>query len=535
MAAAAVALCLGVLPIWLATQEFWDGTISSYAIQRGDLTGPRLLFVESNWFISYAIVWLAERLHHLFGVPGWLPIKGWLTLMIVGLAFEAALLGRRWFGLDEVAAWWVAAGVLAFPAWYTYFAYTPMIGHVTGAVLVMLGHRWIHAAGPLRRGVGWPLLVVSFQLNSALAFVIALEACHWLLRDRNARWNYQRSAGVVLLAVGTYLALRLALPPRGLNVGYNSILNPLLLASWKTWLTYSAGFATWLLLLLPAALGWAVLRTRGGEGRASAGSKVQAGLQLLCLGLLVAAASAPYIAVGKGHALFVPGWGPTGSVGVALARSVADGWWFYPLVSLWAARHLLLFTVPFAIASVWLVVVATRHQEHRARFMATALLAAGLTHQLAWALYGHSERLERVAQGHALVQALQRMPPPAAGTVDIELPARVGYAIQLHESNFMMWRAYGATRWATVAYPPLPLARDAVTTERDTMLRQRPETSQAVRLLGVMEQYTGGGCHTTLRVTFPGFSWADKLWRVQFNPEALPRATLDVADRQCRN
>ena len=105
----------------------------------------------------------------------------------------------------------------------------------------------------------------------------------------------------------------------------------------------------------------------------------------------------------------------------------------------------------------------------------------------------------------------------------------------LHESNFMMWRAYGATRWATVAYPPVPQARDAVTVEREGMLRQQPQSNLPVRLLCVMEQYTGGGCHTTLHVTFPEYSWADLLWRAEFSPQALPHATLAVTGRQCRS
>jgi hypothetical protein len=535
VAACAIAFSLGVFPIWLTTQEFWDGAISSYAILTGDLSGAQLHFPELNWFISHAFVWLAERVYQLWGVPGWLSIKGWLTLMIIGMAVEAARLGRRLFNLGAAESIWVMAAVFAFPAWYAYFSYTPMIGHVTGAFLVMLGHRWIHGSDRARHWAGWPLLAVSFQLNSALAFVMALEACYWLLRRGEGRWSYLRTAGIFVLAVGTYAGLRLAFPPRGLNVGYNSILNPLALESWKTWFTYSAGYATWLTLLLPSVLGWAWLQHRQGGGfvslRESRVSRPLTGLVVLFAGACIA-----YIAVGKGHALFVPGWGATGSVGVALARSVDDGRWFYPFVSLWSARHLILFTVPCAIASVWLLVqVDRRPGDPVVRNGVMLFLGISLAYQLVWALQGHANRLERAAQAQALVLSLHDTPPPGPGTVDIELPAHAGYAIQLHESNFLMWRAYGATRWATVAYPPVPLAREAVIAERNSMLALKPETNRPVRMLCVMEQYTGAPCHTVLRVSFPDFNWADLLWRAQFLPHRLPRATLTVVGQQCKS
>lgn len=519
-----LALLLVLGPLWLVQRDVWDGVIGSYGLQRGVYKGIHDWLVPSNWGLMYLIVRAMGWLSELLAVPHWVWAKLLLCASVIGISLESRRLCAGMLGWGERDS--RAAGLLAltFPCWYLLYGSTFV--YLVFVWWMFLGHRWLHGASRWRQAAGFVLLLASFQVNSNLVMVFALEAARWLCRDRGQTWSWRRSALIALCAIGVYLALRLVFPPQGNYAGYNKLVMPLSVEGVVAWVRAALMFATWLpLIAAPAVLGWMLARTEPREAR-------DPRRELLAIALLFGGALFAYMAVGKGAPLFVVTL-PLQWLGAGAHLGREAGQWIYTTVDGWSTRHTFLLSVPAAIASVGLLRIAVSRAEGTAAPRSWwAGLAFALVADLLWMLHGHGAKLARMAQEEAIIQALRATPAPPAGRLDLQLAPRPGWSVWTYEANYWMWLAHGRAAWAVAAYPR-PQPGQPVAAEPAVVDRESAVAATQLRDFNVMSDYPPGGCATVWQVRLSEGLGASDYLLARVGARPVPPAALSESARRC--
>jgi hypothetical protein len=537
----ALSLALGVGTIWLIPFEGHDGVIIGQASESGDWRGVRLAWLGTNWYLLYPLFRLNDWLAAHTGVPYWVWGKLVLTASVAGLAYEARHWSREVLGLGARNAGWVALLVLVFPGWCVLYGTGWM--NIVFMWVAFSGHRLACGSGIASRVIGCVLMLVSLQVNSNLVVLPALEAVRWIThRTRAKRWQWTRSLIIGVMVIGVYAALKWMTPPQGLYAGYNELLWPTSLQNLIQIAKACVMFATWgLLWLVPVllAFAWSVVSRRApalhqthAESRVLSSVPDSGSRPLKWFGvlLLLTATIFPYVMVGKGAPLFVIPSMPVSGSAQSAALAQASSAWVTHLFDGWNARHTWLMAVPLsALTVLTLVRIVPTPKGQR-----VALLAAWIC-SLGWLGVGHHAKLARYADEQAIVNALRLAGAPAAGEVDLVVsPTRLWLATG-DSSNYLMWRAFGRTDWATeMYYADEPTWRDRRLASRAEYGRGvfSPQKQTLVNLTNLMQDYRFTSCRTIYSVQLFAPS-VTTLLTSGVNPSRVPPADLHVAAANC--
>lgn len=532
-----MAFVAGILPLWLSSTEMWDGVIGIHALASGDWSTMHGWILDSNWYLTYALFLLADTIHHITGLPFWIFFKLWINLMVLGLAFETYRLAIDVFEIPPFIAEWVPALIFSFPLWYVFFSYTPMLGHLTCAWLALAGHRLIYSRKKWGKAGGFMFVTLSFQLASNCAFLLSLETVKWILCKDKSAWSYRRSISVLLLALGVFAATRVVWPPVSTYVGYNQFLDPRTLGSWVSYVKHIALFSTWLVLLIPIAIGaWWTRRHHDYPQKNLQITHIKDWKIWASLGLLTFSACMPYVAVGLGSPLFAINLFPAYSVSSALASTSASGpvtVWYGG----WGARHMLLMLIPLVLSATWVTSRSQRLVSPASTsllpplggaFIAMAML------NLVLGVSGHWAKLERLAQERTVVLSLAVRPVLPGGEVELLLDQRIGYLVYMYEANYLLLQAYNDSQWSALMYPDLPAAKSWGDAYRKDIREQSRKWPSMVAKLNVMEHYARGNtCRTVAKIGLPTLSSWDILWRAEHSPKQLPYAQITPISSNC--
>lgn len=511
-------LALG--PIWLVTRDFWDGIIGTHAIERGDFSGMRHWLIPSNWGLAYLLLRAMGLLTSLLDIPPWLWGKLLITASVLGLAREARLLCSQVLGWNDRDARFAGLLAVCFPCWYVLYGNTFI--YLVFIWMTLAGHRLLHGESATRAAWGYLLVLLSFQVHSNLVAVFALEAVRWLCVPEGRARQRPRALLMMATAVLTYAALRLVWPPAHHYQGYNNLVSPFSWQGARSWVRAAAMLLTWVpLLLLPAAVAWLA----AGRPRACSAAKAQA-LPIL---VLLAGSAFAYLAVGKGAPLFIIAL-PDGALGTGAHLGRPASSVFFTPAHGWSMRNAFLFSVPAAIASVWLFRLATAGQPAWRATLGAWHVAFGVAviANLGWLAEGHAAKQLRAAQELSVVRGLGELQAPPAGRLDLELAQRVGWTSTALEANYLLWMAYGRTDWAGALYGPDEGSQQAALAEREDTL-----DAPAPRIHHLMDGLVLPGCSTGYAVTLPEglAAWAMAADRLGVRP--VPPAHIAPRHRSC--
>ncbi|MBI2725240.1 MAG: hypothetical protein HYX42_03215 [Polaromonas sp.] len=540
-----VFLVLGALigpgSVLLSGRDRWDGVIGDYLIQSNKLVGLSDWLQDSGWWLLWGLMrGLAWLVHHA-GVDYWITLKIVIAAIMGWIAWETFRLAKDVFRMDEVQACWAAALTLVFPG-YVLFHASCHVGVGLFLVFALLGYRMTLGAGPWRMAAGLVLIGLSFQMNSNLVLVPALELARWVLAGRTDRADRKRFLGLLAVAVAGYFFWKLVVGTGGVysEAGYNHIVWPVDMASIKKLLVTSVLWASWLPLLLLGPVVW--LACRAGFPRGPAEAAATARQQLLAGLLLCGAAVLAYIAAGKAAPFFVPTvFGTGGSVYATFAMEFRPGNFFSGLASP-QIRHTILLGPMLSISMVAACIyVARRFPSARIAPAAALSLMLGVTwvHQSGWALWAHHEKLVQGALDQSVVNALKKLPPPPDGAsilIERRQPQLQKDWTGTLETNFMLYEAYGRAAWIadTVFAPTGPshgIALALLEENKAGFLRWAPKKD--IRIFHIADDFTDSRCTAgyVFELAKPGAM--DLLWRMPFAPASVAPATLVSSSRQC--
>lgn len=515
----------------------WDGVIGSYALESNDWVIIKNWLLDSNWYITYLIFLSVDFIHRLIEIPYWVLFKSWITLMIFGIGYETYRLAKSLFCIDKNIALWLPAFIFSFPIWYVFFSYTAMIGHLTCVWLALVGYRLLYSETRLVRLAGIVAIVLSFQLASNCAFLIALEFCNWILNRKRYFWDIRKSLLILGLAVLVFCLTRIVWPPVGTYAGYNKLLNPLEAGSWLIYLQRAFYWMTWLVLLLPLALMFFAVNHREKlENTTILNNRPYFFSVWLCFALLSVAATAPYVAVGLASPFFVINFQFASSVSAVLAgNSTVISLWYGG----WGARHALLLMVVFALLVGWTiqnVKPATILDKRKFRLTNTQTMVAVVIFNLVFLLPGHFAKLKRIAQEHTIVELLKRTPEIPHGQVDLILDSKTDYLASSYEANYLLYKAYNSTNWLTFMVPDQPVLKAWVEKSRESIFDHASRFPAITAGQHVMTGYDWQNrCKTVVRLVVPVLGFKDILWRAEHEPLKLPAATIHPVSSSCTN
>ena len=527
-----MAFVLGVMPIWLSSAEMWDGVIGSYALETNNWLTIKGWILNSNWYITYTIFLLVDLIHQLTLIPYWIQFKFWVSLMILGITYEAYKLAQSQFEISQTTAAWIPALVFSFPLWYVFFSYTPMIGHITCVWLALIGYRLMDAQKPSTCVLGTVLVIFSFQLASNCTFLIALELSKWLLLRDKSSWKYWKTLLILGLSIFVFYVTRIVWPPTGTYVGYNKLLNPLEMSSWFIYLQRASIWGTWLLLLIPVSIG-ILLNRRSVTGLEEVTLNTSRNSQYVSSFVILAlAASLPYIAVGLASPLFIVNALSSSSLSAVLASSsnIISVWY-----GGWGVRHTLLLMVVVTLFVVWLVQFSKPlGQRTTNNGAAHKILIATIVVNLIFLVPGHFAKLTRIAQERTIVQVLKRSPEIPYGQVEFLVSKDIDYVLGSYETNYLLFSAYGTTHWLSYLLPDRPAVRAWVEKDRSSILERGAKTPELVAGQNVMTDYDWSNqCRTVARLVLPTLDLKDVFWRAEHAPVNLPRAEVQPVSSNC--
>ena len=203
---------------------------------------------------------------------------------------------------------------------------------------------------------------------------------------------------------------------------------------------------------------------------------------------------------------------------------------------------MLLMFVPLILFASWLVAVGQKAlaPEPESKVLLKTLcgtFAVTITISLAFGVPGHWEKLERIADQRAMVQALAGKPQLPFGQVDILLDRHTAYVSDLHETNYVLYLAYKSTHWAALMVPEAINVRNWGSADRQLKLTQIANGLPVIASLNVMRDYLQNGhdCKTIIRVKQSELSAMDVLWKAEHQPQYLPTTYIEPVSTTCRN
>ncbi len=532
--------------ILLSGHDRWDGVIGEYLIESNHLIGLDEWLLDSGWWLLYVLMRGASWLVLHAGFDYWITLKVVMAATVCWIAYEVFRLAKDLFRMDEIQSCWAAALVLMFPGYVSFHA-SCHVGVGLFVVFALLGYRLTLGPGVWRVVLGLILIGLSFQMNSNMVLVPALELSRLVIAGKFARRDVARMAFLLALSVAGYLFWRLVVGTGGefSETGYNDIVWPTNLAAVKRLAIMTVLWTTWIPVLALGPASWFAFRMFQRSPATAISDESDQPLELarrrLFAGLLLCcAAVVAYIAAGKAAPFFgTTVFGTGGSVWVAFIMDFRPGAFFSGLSSP-QIRHTILLGPMLSLTTVAACIYVGRRFPSARITPAAALslmLGVACLHQAGWGLWAHHQKLVQSALDQSVLNALKKLPPPPDGaSVLVERHQLQKDWMGTLQTNFMLYEAYGRTAWManTVFAPSGPSYDNALSSIEDIkalFLRWAPK--KGIRAFHIADDFTDTGCTARYVFDLAKPSVIDLFLRMPFSPATIAPATLVSSASQC--
>lgn len=424
-----VPLLLGItiwVSLFVARLDMWDGLIVTYASETRNYAGIERLSNDTHLNTVYFLI------RGEFAVASVLRISYMrVDRVVVGLAlflicFCTKKIVRDRIKLSKEWAGFAVCALLTFPIWHV-LASTTQTFYVVFTSLCMLGVHLIYKNNPYWILPGIILLLISYEMNSAILFAPVLAALYQATEIKTKSFFWNMSKPLLVLTSGcTYWIISNSIDtPTGQYVQYNKLVNPLSMEGWQV---IKAGFFEFSSFLILPSLGLSALVAVVLLFRKS--SEDEKHTQLLAPIAYVIplwlASIFPYILVRK-------------------STQVDDFDWF--------GRHAILLSVPISLGMTIIAhAIVSDLKGKYGRIL--GIIGASLILLLPQGLLlanGLAAKFGRQEIDIALVRALKTRDIPAGLVEVVGMPTLIPDH-RVYESNYLFGKAFGDTsRWTRIA------------------------------------------------------------------------------------
>jgi len=401
------------LPLLLITNDLWDGALVSYGFRIDDLSGIKVTYFESGWFLQYYLYKAVYILSGFIGISEEFIIKLLTILSVIGISIEVKRLSGYLFKIPEGASYIAAFFVLIFPAWFVLVS-SALVIHVLCIYFLLLGYRLIMLKRQYFFGIA--LMLLSFQLASNFMFAIGLITSDFIIRrSKNEIANINYLALSILTIILIFILSKVLFVPGGEYSGYNELRLSLNILKPFVGATIYFGVFILVLVLIPSIYFISNLRHV---------YKKDDFVNYLTIFLLIICAIFPYAALGKSPRFFD----------------------FYN----WDYRQAFLLSIPIPILIAYLYSKLDKlisPAKNRKPLLLTSLTAILF---LTFLYVGYSYKFTSEFHREAIIYSLKKIDQPPSGIVGFKLKStKAEYLTKIrpYEYNTLLQKAYGSANW----------------------------------------------------------------------------------------
>jgi hypothetical protein len=425
-----------ILPLFLMPHDMWDGSIIEYASQIKDLSGIKVWFFESGWFLQYffhkSMIDIAENFGISYNNINTLFVAFFMYLILR----ETFKFGFTQIKLTSNAAIYASVLTATFSGWSFLFS-SVMTYHLACLAIGMLSVRLIHEKRLIYILLGFVLLIPSFTLSSLLVFLPIYSYVYDVAFKFNSfkLLSYRLSLKTTLIffiGLSYFAFIGNLFPSFGLYDDYNQLV--LTSLSYKNIYLMIIGLVHYFTFLIPTALVVTLIfllsynagkffKTQDSSSILFSDNLHKNLTFLILLGILFFAAIFPYVAVGKSTSLW----------------NVTD----------WNGRQSLLSIVPLSLISA--LFLQTLYENASSKASMHAILIGGLFIlfvNLSLLISSNIHKLNRHSfefQLEDIIKSVKNELQP--GILHIVGDGIPGPEMRSYESNFLIFRATGKSAW----------------------------------------------------------------------------------------
>lgn len=393
------------LPLLSITNDFWDGAPVLYGFRINDLSGIKLTYFESGWYLQYYFYQFIHTLSNNFGINEEIILKLITLLSVIGISIEVKRLSIYLFDIPENMSYVAAYCVLLFPAWFVLVSNALFI-HVLCIYLLLFGYRQVMVQRKYIFGV-FPILI-SFQLQSNCMFIIGIIITDYIARnEKNKITNFTYVILSITVIIVLFFVIRHFSAGVGEYANYNKI--QLNFSMIRPVIGATVYFSIFILVLISLPLLFFILNYTKIYEKADS-------IKYYLLFLLIVCATFPYIILGKSPVFFD----------------------FYD----WKYRQAFVLAIPIPILIAFLY----------SSFQKAVHLKVALTLILfsSFLYVGFYYKYKSEFHRNAIVYNLKKISQPPNGILGLNVISNnSGYLLKIrpYEYNTLFQKAYGRANW----------------------------------------------------------------------------------------
>jgi hypothetical protein len=237
---------LGYLP------QLFDGVLIDYALETGNIDAIEFWYKDAIRYFHFYLIYLVNILSKFTLIPHEFFLDLFSVLFLILYCLETKKIAKSIFNLNEKFCNLAAFFTSIFPVWHTLVAFN-ISQYLFSFYCVLFGYRNFISNNPTKVFVGFVFIILSFEVESSLSFIIGLSFVHFLLNRKNKINNLLLSKVIfIFFLCFVYFIFKANLfPPTGYWTNYNNINFDLLsnLSVYKV-ITNIFNYSTYLLVFI---------------------------------------------------------------------------------------------------------------------------------------------------------------------------------------------------------------------------------------------------------------------------------------------
>jgi len=204
--------------------QLFDGVLIDYAYKSGNIDAIEFWYKDAIRYSHFYIIYLVNIFSKITLLPHEFFLDLFSVLFLILYCLETKKIAKLIFNLNEKYCNLAAFFTSIFPVWHTLAAFN-ISQYLFSFYCVLFGYRNFISNNPTKIFVGFIFIILSFDVESSLSFIIGLSFVHLLLNKKNKISNIAPSKVIFIfcLCFIYYIFKTSFFPTTGYWASYNNI------------------------------------------------------------------------------------------------------------------------------------------------------------------------------------------------------------------------------------------------------------------------------------------------------------------------
>jgi len=204
--------------------QLMDGVYIDYAFEIGNLKAIHVWYGDAGRYFHLFFIYLVYFLAKYTSLPAEIFLDNLIIVFLILFCIEIKKYSKLFFGLENKWCNLAALFTAIFPVWHTLVDFD--IGqYLISIYFLFFGFRKFISLKKINIIIGLVFIILSFNVESNLSFVIGLATICLLLNKVNNTYDFSVSKLIIIVAISVayYFMRSLYFPPSGYFAGYNIV------------------------------------------------------------------------------------------------------------------------------------------------------------------------------------------------------------------------------------------------------------------------------------------------------------------------